>query len=167
MDTGNVDFDNVTFADLLLMQSDLKDSVVRSSVYVMHRTVWVAILTVQENSQTVVAFQNNLQPVVAMGERDQGITPVGFLHGKAVYVSDKMPDIASSAVSTKFIYLGSHKVGIAFGDRQQMTLSTSKEATVGSTNMFETNQQAIKVTERVALQIIQPLAFVTLSTSAT
>ncbi len=166
MGSGDVAFTAVTLQDLLELQSNLKDSVVKNGVYVMHRTVWALVLGIQEGSQSVIAIQNNTLPLLVRGERDDSITPVGFLHGKPVYASDKMPDTSASAVSTKFIYFGNHKKGFGFGDRQQMTMALSDSATVGSTNMFETNQQAVRFTERVALQVLLPNAFRTLATAA-
>lgn len=159
-------FTDITYGDLLDLQANLKDSVVSRGVYVMHRTVWNLVLKIQENSQTAYAFQNQSMPMVKPGVRDAGITPVGVLHGKMVYVSDKMPDSGDSAVSTKFIIFGNFEAGMGFGDRQRMTIATSDSATVGGSSMFEKNQQAIRVTERVAIQIILPTAFSVLKTAA-
>lgn len=166
MSAGNTAFSNVTYKNLLDMQGNLKDSVVRDGVYLMHRTVWNLILSIQEGSQTAYAFQNNGMPLATNGVRQSGITPVGVLHSKPVYVSDKMPATSASAISTAFVLFGNWEMGMAFGDRQQMTILTSMHATVGGNSMFQQNKQAIRVTARVAIQVIQPTAFVKLVTAA-
>jgi HK97 family phage major capsid protein len=158
-----------TFAEMTLdnlrdMITPIKAVCLASSAYYMHGAVWAIVQKLTENSQHISSFQN---PVVTMGgvkESGEGLTQVGTLWGYPVYLSDVMP--SSTAVSTAFVAFGSLKKGLFIGDRKKMTLGVAKEAYVGGASMFERNQAAIRITERVAIKVGLPKALSVLVTAA-
>lgn len=89
----------------------------------------------------------------------------GRIWGYAYEETDVMPGNAASAVSTKFVVFGSLK-NVLFGDRKQMTMDLSKDATVGGVSLFERNMQAVRITERIAVAIGIGSAFSVLRTAA-
>lgn len=89
----------------------------------------------------------------------------GTLWGYPVYLSDKMPTLSATAVSTKFIIFGNLK-HLFVGVRSDMVMSISEHATVGSDNLFEKNMSAVRVVARHAIAVGLPSAFACLKTAA-
>lgn len=162
-------FAEMTLNDLRDLITNVKSSVLPTSAYIMHRSVWGIIQKLTDNSVHVSAFQN---PVVPMGAPSNsggagdgfGLRPAGYLWGYPVYLNDNMP--STTAVSTKFVIFGSLKKGLYMGDRQQITLKISEEGVVGGVSLLETNQAALRITERVALAVGLGAAFAVLKTAA-
>ena len=166
MATGNTSFVDVTINNLIDMRSQPKSSVLPTCAYYMHRTVWGEILKLTENSRHVTTYVN--PQVVAKGPQALApLSPVGAIDQYPVLLSDKMPAVADTAVSTPFVIFGSMKRALFFGDRQQISMSTTKEGSIGGVSMFETNQTALRMTERVSIVVGLPAAMVRLTTSAT
>lgn len=161
-----------TFAELDLddyrdLISQVKTSCLPSAAFIMHRSVWGLVQKLKENSQHVTTFPN---PAISMlGDQvgagnGFGLRPAGYLWGYPVYLNDQMP--STTAVSTKVVIFGSLKKGLFFGDRKQMTMKISEEGVVGGVSLLETNQAAVRFTERIALVVGLPTAFAVLKTAA-
>lgn len=147
--SGNTTIATLDLADLIDAQANLKSTVLSGAVWVFHRAVWAGIKKLQEGSQSLIGF-GTTEAVTMKTEGSNANTPVGFLMGYPVYLSDKMPSAPSAGES--YGIFGNFKK-FYFGDRQQVAVSTSEHATIGSTGMFETNSQAVRVIERVALSV--------------
>lgn len=167
MASGQETFAELTLNDLRDLVANVKSSVLPTAAFIMHRLVWVLVQKLTENSQHVSSFQNPIVPMNGDGGgagNGFGLRPAGYLWGYPVYLNDQMP--SSTAVSTKYIIFGSLRKGLFFGDRKQMTMKISEEGTVGGVSLLETNQAAIRVTERVAIAVGLPTAFAVLKTAA-
>ena len=140
----------------------------------MHRSVWAALQETLQNSQFVVSLA---VPVIGPqnGGTNQGAsagvggpagTVVGYIWGYPVVLSEKMPaDDGSAHVSTKFAIFGNFKK-FYLGNRKDMSMDISSEATVGSDNTFASNMSAVRLLERVAMVAGIPGAFAVLKTAA-
>lgn len=148
--SGHDTIAEVDLKDLSDAQANLKSTVLGGAVWVFHRTVWNAIKNIQEGSQTVAAFTTVPSTVTMRTEGSQSVTPVGFLWGYPVYLSDQMP--SSPSAGEAYGIFGNFRK-FYFGDRKQMAVAVSSEATVDGVSMFETNSTAVRVIERVALSV--------------
>lgn len=163
--TGNSTFtlcstpDN--FRDLI---SQVKPWALNGAVFVMHRSIW-GILQKNKASTSGEYFISTSSPVLnANGAGNpMGIKSVGTIWGYPVFLSDKMP--TTTGVSTKYVIFGNLKNGL-LGDRAGITMDLTKEATVGSANLFERNMSAVRVTRRFAYTVGLGEAFAVLKTSA-
>lgn len=162
MATGKDTFAEAALADYRDLISNVPSSVLPTAAFFMHRLVWGHIQKITENSQSAVAMANPVAPVGNMAP--VGIQPAGYLWGFPVYLSDKI--VSTTAVSTKFCVFGSMPKGLFFGDRETMTLDISKEGSVGSVNLFTSNQSGVRVTQRLAIKVGLPTAFAALKTAA-
>lgn len=157
--SGDTAFSNLDADDLRDMITQLKSLALNGAMFIMHREVWGIVQKLKENGQHIATFSNPL--VTKDASKATGI--VGYVWGYPVKLSDKMP--STSAVSTKFIIFGNMKY-LYMGDRKQMTLKISEDATVGSNNVFEQNMSAVRITERIALAVGLETAFAVLKTAA-
>lgn len=167
MASGKDTFAETAVSDIRDLISQIKSSALPGCAFVMHRAVFGILEKITENSQSIVAFAN---PMIRGNMALDGtfvngglLQPAGYIFGYPVYLSDVMPSV--TAVSTKFVIFGNFR-HFYFGDRQQMSMALSDSATIGSTNTFESNMQAVRVTERVALAVGVPSAFAVLKTAA-
>ncbi|KKK78525.1 hypothetical protein LCGC14_2842710, partial [marine sediment metagenome] len=135
MGTGDVDFVDVDADDLRDMITQIKATVLSGSSYTMHREIWATVQKLKGSDGQFIATVSNpvLNPNNALGEGGvvSGLRPAGTIWGYPVWLSDQLPDIAATAVSTKFIAFGNYR-HLWFGDREDMTLGISDSATVGS-----------------------------------
>lgn len=164
MASGQDTFAETKLADLRDLISYVPKSCLSTSAYFMHPLTWGTIQKIQENSQTIAAIQQ--QPInVGVGADGQGmLVPDGRLWGYPVYTSDKI--VSTTAVSTKFVAFGSLAKGLFWGDREQTSMKISQDGVVNSVSMFETNQSAVRITQRVAVKVGLPKAFAVLKTAA-
>lgn len=159
MAAGKDTFAEADLDDYRDLISQVKATVLSGSAFFMHRSVWGLVQKLKENSQHVGAFQNPIVTTVA----PQGVGIAGYLWGYPVYLSDKMP--STTAVSTKFVIFGNLKF-LYLGDRKQITMSVSQDATVGGVSLFEANMSAVRVTERVGITVGLASAFAILKTAS-
>lgn len=141
----------------------VKPWALQGACFIMHRDVW-AIIQQKKASSGGDYFVSAANPVLS------GLVPQGFpsavagtLWGYPVLLSDKMP--TTTAVSTKFILFGNLK-HVYYGVRDEMAMSISEHATVGSDNLFEKNMSAVRITARHAVAVGLPAAFAALKTAA-
>lgn len=163
MTTGQDTFAETKLTDVRDLISNVPTSCLPTSAFYMHPLTWGLIQKIQENSQTIAAIQNQLINV-GVGQTEVGMLRAhGSLWGYPVYLSDKI--VSTTAVSTKFIAFGSMQKGVFLGDRAQTAMDISKEATISGVNLFQSNQSAVRITQRVALKVALPTAFAVLKTA--
>ena len=90
----------------------------------------------------------------------------GVLLGKPVVISDQAPGLADTAISTAFIAFGDFEKAVVLGDRRRITVAQTTEGTVGGNSMFELDEMAIKVTERIDMAVHLPGYMARLVTAA-
>lgn len=169
MASGQDTFAELTLNDLRDLITNVKSSVLPTAAYIMHRSIWGIIQKLTDSSVHVSSFAN---PIVTMGpgtfdgqaSDGFGLRPAGYLWGYPVYLNDQMP--STTAVSTKYVIFGSLRKGLYMGDRRQITLKISEDGVVGGVSLLETNQAALRCTERVALAVGLGAAFAVLKTAA-
>ena len=125
----------------------------------MHRSVWNIVQKLKENGQHISTFQN---PIVT-GDASKGLGVVGYLWGYPVYLPEKME--STTGAGKKFVLFGNLQFAY-LGDRKQMTMAVSEEATIGTTNLFESNMSAVRITERIGFKVALGQAFACLKTAA-
>lgn len=141
-------FTDVTLDDLLSMQSLLKAKAVSGARYVMHNTVLNNLRAIKDSyGRYLLGDPVNSNP-----------TTIWTL---PVETTDALPAASATAAATAFIALANFNY-MLFGDRKQMTMEISRDATVtdtdGSTtiNAFAQDMSVIKITERVDIELVEP-----------
>lgn len=159
MGTGNTAFKNATFDNLIAMQNQLKSKALARAKWVMHSTVLNDLRAVKDSYGRYL-----------LGEPGAGLPPT--IWNLPVVTSDAMPADSASAVSTQFMALANFDY-MLFGDRKQMTMEISRDASVidtdGSTtiNAFAQDMSIVKFTERIDIELVEPTkAFTWLKTAA-
>ena len=74
-----------------------------------------------------------------------------MFQGIPVVFSQAMP--IATATSSIPVYLGNFAMGVSFGDRRRPSIQFSREATIGSLNLFETDMIAIKSSQRIDINV--------------
>lgn len=158
-------FTDVTLDDLRDVIAGIKPLALNGASFTMHRELWAVVQKLKDNDAGFHISAAN--PVLLPGSTGGAVggVVVGSIWGYPVWLSEKMPKLSDSGVSTKFIVFGNYN-HIWFGDRQQITMDISNAATVGSNNTFERNQSALRITERIAIAVGLPDAFAVLKTAA-
>ena len=163
--TGNSTFTGASTPDNARdLIAGVKPWALQGAAYVMHRTVW-ALFQKTKASTGGEYFISAANPVMGLNAGGQGfpLAMAGTMWGYPVYLSDKMP--TATAVSTKYVIFGNLK-HIFVGLRDDMAVSISQDATVGSDNLFEKNMSAVRVVTRHAVAVGLPTAFAVLKTAA-
>lgn len=162
MDSGETAFSDITSDHLRDLVAGVKTLALAGAGFYMHRSVWGVVQKLKDASGQYFVTAPN--PVMT-GDASKGSGVVGYIWGYPVYLSEKMPAVSETAVSTKFVIFGNPKF-IYLGDRKQMTIAISEEATIGETNLFESNMSAVRITERIGMEVALPSAFSVLKTAA-
>lgn len=136
----------------------------QGAAFIMHRTVWALFQTVK-TSGSGEYFISAATPALTNPNAAQGfpLAMAGTMWGYPVYLSDKMP--TSTAVSTNFVIFGSLR-HFYVGQRQELSVAISQDATVGTDNLFAANMSAVRVIVRMAGSVGLPGAFALLKTAA-
>ena len=148
MGTGDTGFANVALDDLFNLIAAVKQSVARNGKFFMHRTIWSTVKNMTDTNGNYV-----------FNPTDQ------TLLGYPVVFSDDMNSISDTAISTVFMGFGDLR-NIYIGDRRRISIALADQATVGSTNLYEQDMLALRVTERIGMAIALPQAFAVLKTAA-
>jgi HK97 family phage major capsid protein/HK97 family phage prohead protease len=148
MGSGDTGFANVALDDLFNLIAAVKQSVARNGKFFMHRTIWSTVKNMTDTNGNYV-----------FNPTDQ------TLLGYPVVFSDDMNSISDSAISTVFMGFGDLR-NIYIGDRRRIAVALADQATVGSTNTFEEDMLAMRVTERIGMAIALPQAFAVLKTAS-
>jgi len=143
--------------------ANIKPWALQGAAFIMHRTVW-QLIQITKTSGSGEYFFSASNPSLSNNATQGYPTAIaGSLWGYPVYLSDKMP--TTTAVSTPFIIFGNLK-HLYWGMRQDMQVSISDSATIGSDNLFAQNMSAVRITYRHAVAVGLPKAFAVLKTSA-
>ena len=136
----------------------------QGAAFIMHRTVWALFQTVK-TSGSGEYFISAATPALTNPNAAQGfpLAMAGTLWGYPVYLSDKMP--STTAVSTNFVIFGSLR-HFYVGQRAELSVAISQDATVGTDNLFAANMSAVRVITRMAGSVGLPGAFSILKTAA-
>lgn len=148
MGSGDTGFSNVALDDLFNLIAAVKQSVARNGKFFMHRTIWSTVKNMTDSNGNYV-----------FNPTDQ------TLLGYPVVFSDDMNSISDTANSTVFMGFGDMR-NIYIGDRRKISIALADQATVGSTNLYEQDMLALRVTERIGMAIALPQAFAVLKTAA-
>lgn len=108
-----------------------------SACWVMHRTFFYNVV-----ERLVQAAGGTMSYEIREGNRNGRPLYKGY----PVEFSQIMP--SASAGATVSALLGDFKLGVSFGDRMQDAIAFSEHATIGSENVFERNELAIRGWER-------------------
>jgi HK97 family phage major capsid protein len=163
---GKTTFVSATLEDYRDLITQIKPWALQGAGYVMHRTVWANVQKLRTGGTNSGDFFGASTNAVIVGQA-QGYpsAQAGFLWGYPVFLSDKMPAVADTAISTKFVAFGNLK-HVFVGDRGSLEVSISTDGTVNSVSLFETNQSAVRVIARHAIAVGLPAAFAVLKTAA-
>lgn len=148
MGSGDTSFDNVALNDIFNLMASVKQSVARNGKFFMDRTIWSVIKNLTDTNGNYV-----------FNPTDQ------TLLGYPVVFADDMNAYSDDGISTVMMGFGDMS-NIYIGDRRQMSVALADQATVGSTNLYEKDMLALRVTERVAIAIALSGAFGLLKTAA-
>ena len=130
---------NITMATLTELIGKLPVYAEANAKWYGSKTLWSYLLDLMAD-----AGGNTIQALAG------GPTSKAFM-GYPFVVTDVMPK--SSAVNQVCLLLGDLRQATTFGDRRRISLAMSDSATVGSSNMFETDQIAIRGTERFDINV--------------
>ena len=119
----------------------------------MHRTVLAKFRGIKDD--------NNMPIMVD----PRGALP-GTILGYEVVLSERSLAASSIAAATKFCGFGNPKPWVHFGDRKQITTKILTEATIGSVKLAQSDQEAIRLIERVATTWALPAKMARMVTAA-
>ena len=148
MGSGDTTFAKVALDDLFNLIAAVKQSVARNGKFFMHRTIWSTVKNMTDTNGNYV-----------FNPTDQ------TLLGYPVVFSDDMNSISDTAISTVFMGFGDMR-NIYIGDRRKISIALADQATVGTTNLYEEDMLALRVTERIGMAIALPQAFAVLKTAS-
>ena len=139
VDSGGASGAAITADNLLdlAFASGISDGERNGAMYIMNPTVLSYVRKLKGSGSGEYLVQ---QPIV-------GSLP--SIWGFPVVTSPVMP--LGAADADKFVVFCNPKRHLHFADREQIQISIGKEGTVGSTNLFEKDSVAIRVTERVGM----------------
>jgi len=149
-------FSTITADNLLDMTNSIPSGALAGAKFYLNPTVLAYIQKLKTVSTLDYIYQSP----------SQGLPPT--IWGRPYEVTDAMPASSDSAADTAFVLFGNLKRTL-FGNRKEMTLDVSKEATVvdGETtyNMFQQDMQALRGVERLDIAVPLPGAFAVLKTA--
>ena len=163
LEAGNTSYEDATWKDLLLLQNLLDEDAVEGAKYLMSRSLWNTFRakTVSDTDARFI-FQ------------DPGANTPATIWSLPVEWSKVMPKPADAVQANKAFMALANFDYMMFGDRKQVTLDITTEATVTSTdgntslNLFERDMSAVRLIERVDIQLAEAAkAFAVMTTSAT
>lgn len=144
---GKGTFNDLTFDDLSNMISKLKVSQLAGAKFYLSKTVLHSIRTLKDNNGNYIWSPPTL-------------TEPGTIWGYPYRVSEQMPEVAASAISTPFLFFGNMKKYV-IGSKGNMTMRFDT-----SIKSF-TDESVLFVRRRIAMLTALPAAFCILSTNST
>ena len=165
MASGKNTFAEADLGDYRDLITNVKPWAMQGAGYIMHRTVWADIQKKRTGDTTGDYFGASTNPVIVGVPQGYPSSTAGFLWGYPVYLSDKMPAIADSDASKKFVIFGNLK-HLFYGVRQEIAVDTFNSGTVGSINLIDQNMSGVRVIARHAIAVGLPTAFAVLKTNA-
>lgn len=145
--------DKVTADDLLYLTDNIYSSEEATSKYLMHRTVANRFHTLRDGASNYL-FPLDVQKFWKYSYIE---TPI-------------MPKVSDLAAGSKVAIFGDFK-NIYLGDRRQLTVEIADQATLEledgtKINLFDQDMKALKITERISIQIAIPEQFTILKLAA-
>lgn len=138
--------------DLLDMIDAVTDFAETNGKFYLHRTV-LSVLRKLKDTQGQYIYQ---APTASAP---------GTIWGHSYEKVAVLPKVADDAADKKFLVFGDLRY-VLLGDAKKMSVDISKEATIGTTNLFEQDMQAIRVVERLDIQVAVPAALAVGKTKA-
>jgi HK97 family phage major capsid protein len=148
MGEGNTAFTNLSLMDMFTLIAALKRNVAKNGKFFMNQTVWAYVKNMTDTNGNLI-FAPTEQTLL----------------GYPVVIMDDMNAYSASAVDTVMMGFGDLR-NIYLGDRRQISIALADQATVGTTNLYEKDMLALRVTERVAIAIGLSKALALLKTAA-
>ena len=152
MGTGDTAFSNIHTDDLIDLIDAVDDFTESNGAFFFHKNILAHLRKLKDSNGQYI-----WQPPSAGNP--------GTILGYPYYTTPVMPDNSQSGVSTKFVAFGDGRYTL-FGDRAQLSIAVATEGTVGANNLFEQDMQALRVIERVDIQVAIPGAYAVLQTAA-
>jgi len=135
----------ITADDLLDMTSAVDDFSEKGGKFYLNRTVLNIIRKLKDkNDQYIFQAPSAGAP--------------GTIWGYPYEKIAVLPGAKDDAVSTKFLVFGDLKY-VLLGDRRGMTVDIFKQGMIGTTNLITQDMQAIRIVERLDMQVAVPGAF--------
>ena len=147
--SGKTAITDATIDDMIKAADLTTEDVDEGAVYVFHK----ALLSVLRQVKVTTTY--------ALMPASQGAP--GTIVGVPWATSKKLPN--APAVATAFAIYGNFQYAL-LADREQMTIAIAREGTIGGNNLFEQNMAGLRITERIAIDIGVPSAFVAIKTAA-
>jgi len=145
MGSGDTDFTDVDADDLADLTPDITSGAAKGARFYLHRTVFNVVRKLKDsNGNYIYVPPGGDQP--------------GTLWGYPYELSEVMPSISDSAVSTPLLAFGNLK-HFYLGDRKKLTVAKSTHAS------FSEDKTLVRVTHRVALSVGIGSAFAVLQTA--
>ena len=135
----------ITADDLLDMVSAVDDFSEKNGKFYLNRTVLNILRKLKDKNDQYI-FQ---APTAGAP---------GTIWGYPYEKVQVLPGTGKDAVSTKFLVFGDLKY-VLFGDRRGMTVDIFKQGMIGTTNLITQDMQAIRIVERLDMQVSVPGAF--------
>lgn len=151
--SGATAFTDMTAEDLLSLTDQVPTASLNGSVFILHRTILNVLRKIRADAVSASDSAG------AFLFQEPTATAPGTIWGWPYVLTDRMPNINDTAVSTPFVAFGNWR-HFYIGDRRSFTIATSQH--VG----FKSDQIFIRATQRLAQRFAIPAAFAKLTTAA-
>lgn len=139
---ANNTYAEITRAEMLAVVGDLPTFAdTPQARWYCHKLFWSEVMV----GLTMAAGGTPASEMEAFPTGAGGVRSHMFLGYPVEFVQIMPKTVANSQVA---VILGDMSLAVDFGDRRQTTIAFSRDATIDSINMFETNQIAVKATSR-------------------
>ena len=159
--SGKTSFGSIVHQDIVSLQFGVDSKLINKGVFIMAAGAFANIVGLKDGQGRPIYLSNWNPGVPGMVDGnipDMLNVTATSLMGRPAYLTDSMPGV--SAATTNFAIYGDFS-RFAFGDRKQMSIDWSDQV------YFESGNLALRVRERIAMQILIPTAFAILRTSTT
>jgi len=160
--TAVSDFDPIT--DGAEITAQVETSVAQDAAFYFHRTTWAEILKATDDNNSPIVGIN--EGAVLQNQPRQGIQPSGVLQGYPVYTTDYLPAKTDVSNDDKFGVFGNLSKALLVGNRtDSMSVMEADQGSVGGRNLIESDQRALRFTDRHAVSVGLPAAAVAIETA--
>lgn len=147
--------------------AQVEESILPGTCFIMHRSVWGALRSQQDAAGNYLLPWAGAATVLTIDpESKGGPKPVGSILGYPVYTSRHMPSLAQTGASTPFIIFGNLAAGLAWGERQGLSLNKFQSGAFGGKEIALADQSAFVLRHRHAVTVQLPTALVKVSTAS-
>jgi len=155
-------------ANMLTKLQSNNTTYANGSVFVMNPNALGVVRKLKDTTNQYIFTNSNFGIPNAGINSLNGYPIEGYLFGKPVFISQQLPDATTSATGAGRnlgIILGNFK-HMLIVERRGLTVAYTNEGSAGGVNTFDTDQTAIKFTQRVDVKPLKEDAFVKLVASA-